>query len=49
MKLIVDLSQAYQQLLFSQNSRELVTINTHKGSFQPTKLQFWVHSVSELF
>ena len=38
----LDLSQAYQQLL-SLNSRELLTINTHKGLFQPTRLQFGVH------
>ena len=36
----LDLSQAYQQLLLSPRSRELLTINTHKGLFQPTRLQF---------
>ena len=39
----LDLSQAWQQLLLSLNSRELLTINTHKGLFQPTRLQFGVH------
>ena len=29
--------------------RELPTINTHKGLFQPTKLQFGVHSASGIF
>ena len=41
----LDLSQAYQQLL----SRELLTVNTHKGLFQPTRLQFRVHSASGIF
>ena len=45
----LDLSQAYQQLILSQNSRELLTINTHKGLFQPTRLQFGVHSASGIF
>ena len=45
----LDLSQGYQQLILSQNLRELLTINTHKGLFQPTRLQFGVHSVSGIF
>ena len=45
----LDLSQAYQQLLLSPRSRELLTINTHKGLFQPTRLQFGVNSASEIF
>ena len=45
----LDLSQAYQQLILSPNSRELLTINTHKGLFQPTRLQFEVHSASGIF
>ena len=45
----LDLSQAYQQLILSQNLRELLTINTHKGLFQPTRLQFGVHSASGIF
>ena len=43
------LSQAYQQLLLSLHSRELLTINLHKSLFQPTRLQFGVHSVSGIF
>ena len=43
------MSQAYQQLLLSPRSRELLTINTHKGLFQPTRLQFGVHSASGIF
>ena len=29
----LDLSQVCQQLILSQNLRELLTINTHKGFF----------------
>ena len=41
--------QAYQQLLLSPRSREQLTIKTHKGLFQPTRLQFRVHSASGIF
>ena len=44
----LDLSQAYQQLLLSPNLRELLTISTPKGLFQPTRLQFGVHSMSAI-
>ena len=33
----------------SPKSRELLTVNTHKGLFQPTRLQFGVHSASGIF
>ena len=33
----------------SPKSRELLTVNTHKGLFQPTHLQFGVHSASGIF
>ena len=45
----LDLSQAYQQLLLSLHSRELLTINLHKRLFQPTRLQFGVHSAPGIF
>ena len=45
----LDLRQAYQQLLLSPNSRELLTINTHKGIFQLTRLQLGLHSASGIF
>ena len=45
----LDLNEGYQQLILSQNLRELLTINTHKGLFQPTTLQFGVHSTSGIF
>ena len=45
----LDLSQAYQQLTLDSKSRELLTINTHKGLFQPKRLQFGVHSATGIF
>ena len=45
----LDLSQAYQQLRLEEESQELLTINTHKGLFQPTRLQFGLHSASGIF
>ena len=45
----LDLSRAYQQLLLSPKSRQLLTVNTHKGLFQPTCLQFGVHAASGIF
>ena len=47
----LDLSHAYQQLLLDNESREYLTVNTHRGLFQPTRLQFGVqsHSASGVF
>ena len=45
----LDLSQAYQQLELDEDSRELLTINTHQGLFQPSRLQFGVHSATGIF
>ena len=45
----LDLSHAYQQLLLDNESREYLTVNTHSGLFQPTRLQFGVHSASGVF
>ena len=45
----LDLSHAYQQLLLDNESREYLTVNTHCGLFQPTRLQFGVHSASGVF
>ena len=42
----LDLSHTYQQLLFYE---ELLTVNTHKGLFQPNKLQYRVHSAAGIF
>ena len=45
----LDLSHTYQQLLLSPKSRPLLTVNTHKGLFQPKRLQFGIHSASGIF
>ena len=45
----IDLSQVYQQLELDEPSRKLLTINTHKGLYQPERLQFGVHSVTGIF
>ena len=45
----LDLSQAYQQILLDEGSREYVTINTHKGLYRPTRLPFGVASASAIF
>ena len=45
----LDLSQAYQQLELDESSREFLTINTHMGLYQPTRLQFGVHSATGIF
>ena len=45
----LDLSQAYQQLELDDPSRELLTINTHQGLYQPSRLQFGVHSATGMF
>ena len=38
-----DLSNAYHPLVLDRKSKEYLTINTHKGLYQPTRLQFGVH------
>ena len=45
----IDLTHAYQQLKLSPTSRELVTINTHRGLYQYTRLPFGVASASAIF
>ena len=45
----LDLNHAYQQLLLDNESREYLTVNTNRGLFQPTRLQFGVHSASGVF
>ena len=45
----LDLSHAYQQLLLHKDSKELLTLNTHKGLFQPNRLQYGIHSTMGIF
>ena len=44
----IDLTHA-QQLNLSPNSRELVTINTHRGLYRYTRLPFGVASAPAIF
>ena len=45
----LDMSQAYLQVPLDENSRELVTFNTHKGLFQYTRLPFGVSAAPAVF
>jgi len=45
----LDLSQAYQQLELDEDSREMLTINTHRGLYQPSRMQFGIHSATGIF
>ena len=45
----LDLSHAYQQLELEEELRPYVTINTHKGLFQYTRLLFGVSSAPAIF
>lgn len=45
----IDLSEAYQQVLLSNDSRKLVTISTHKGLFCYTRLPYGVKNCPFIF
>ena len=45
----IDLSQAYQQVQLDEASRKFVTINTHKGLYQYTRVTFGIASAPALF
>ena len=45
----IDLSQAYQQLILDDESRDLCVINTHKGLYRYTRLPFGVASAPGIF
>lgn len=46
---IVDLSDAFHQVVVSENSRKLLTINTHRGLFQYNRLPFGVKTAPGAF
>ena len=45
----LDLSHAYQQIVLDELSRELVTINTHRGLYRYMRLPFGVSPPPALF
>jgi transposase InsO family protein len=45
----LDLSSAYQQLQLSEESKKLLTINTHKGLYQYQRLAFGVSTAPSIF
>ena len=45
----LDMSQAYPQLLLDDDSKEIVTVNTHKGLFYYQHLPFGVSSAPGIF
>ena len=45
----IDLTHAYQQMILEESSRKFVTINTHRGLYQLTRLPFGVASAPALF
>jgi len=45
----LDLSHAYSQVELDEDSRKYVTINTHRGMFQYTRLPFGVSSAPAIF
>ncbi|VDL90170.1 unnamed protein product [Schistocephalus solidus] len=44
----LDLSDSYVQIEIAEKSRELLTINTHRGLFQFTRLPFGLKTASAI-
>ena len=47
--ILYDLTQAYQQLLLDDESKQLLVVNTPKGSFQFTRLPYGVSTAPAIF
>ena len=45
----LDLSHAYEQMLVDENSKEFLTINTHKGLYRYNRLPYGVASAPGIF
>ena len=46
---VLDLSNAYQQLQISEKSKSVLTVNTHQGLYQFTRLPYGVSSAPAIF
>ncbi|XP_058828320.1 uncharacterized protein K02A2.6-like [Topomyia yanbarensis] len=45
----IDLTQAYLQLEVEEGDREVLTLNTHKGLYQPTRLMYGIASAPAIW
>ena len=45
----LDIKQAFNNLKLRESDRELVTLNTHKGLFAPTRLPYEISSATAIF
>ena len=45
----LDVAHAYQQIALEKDSRQYVTINTHRGLYQYNRLPFGVHTAPAIF
>ena len=45
----LDLAHTYQQLALDQDSKQITTVNTHKGLYQYNRLPFGIHLAPSSF